>query len=39
MAVMHVTRAIWLVLGIETENDLHDLTPIGALLIGVEQRR
>ena len=37
MAVMHVTRAIRFAAGIKTENHLHDLTPVGPLLIGIKQ--
>src|SRR5258707_7645423 len=37
MTVMHATRAIRFALCIETKDHLHDLAPIGALFICIEQ--
>jgi hypothetical protein len=37
MTVMHATRALWLLRGVEPENHLDDLAPVGTFLIGIEQ--
>ena len=37
MAVMHAARAIGLALGIEAEDDVHDLAPVGSFFCGVQQ--
>ena len=37
MSVMHAARAIRLMLGIETEDDLHDLAPIGSFFCSVQK--
>ena len=37
MAVMHVARALGFTLGIEAEDDLHDLAPVGSFLGGVQE--
>ncbi len=37
MTVMHATRAIGLAHRINTENHGHDLAPVGALLLRIEQ--
>jgi hypothetical protein len=37
MAVMHAARACGLAFGVETEDDLHDLAPVGSFLSGVQE--
>jgi hypothetical protein len=37
MAVMHAARARGLAFGVETEDDLHDLAPVGSFLSGVQE--
>src|SRR6185437_12880904 len=37
MAVMHAARALGFALGIEAEDDLHDLAPVGSFFCGIQE--